>query len=242
MGSCPLLSSTLTLQELSRCALWLSARDHQGSKDPEEKSQHNKQTKKTDRQTGKKKKTGTECILIWENGSWLTTANVNALSSLPTHESLLFSKSPLQAASWGVSPGLLRGSTRGLFRQVQHSGLVLPGPCPAEIMYRLLGLRPVLKGSRPHNTALWLPPAGHRLRAVPPQDKDRVLSHSRCSEASKAKAHCRPEITGNGSSQAAAAAAPPNIFFCDGSLGQACLFQIAWRHFVQTSQLLRKST
>lgn len=38
-----------------------------------------------------------------------------------------------------------------------HSGLALPGPCPAEIMYRLLGLQPVLKGPRPHNTALWLP-------------------------------------------------------------------------------------
>lgn len=170
MGGCPLLSSTLTLQELSRCALWLSARDHQGSRDPEEKSQHNKQTKKTDKQTNKtnkKKKTGTECILIWENGSWLTTANVNALSSLPTHGILLLSKSPFQEASWDVSPGLLLGSARGLFQQVPHSGLALPGPCPVEIMYRLLGLQPVLNGSRPHNTALWLPPDGYGFHAVP---------------------------------------------------------------------------
>lgn len=89
-GRCPPRSSTLTLQELSRCALWLSAQDHQGSRGPEEKSQHNRQTK-TDRQTDTKqktnKKTGTECILIWENGSWLTTVNVNALSSLPTQGS-----------------------------------------------------------------------------------------------------------------------------------------------------------
>lgn len=126
---------------------------------------------KTDRQTDrqkKKKKTGTECILIWENGSWLTTANVNALSSLPTHGSLLLSTSPFQEAP-GVSPLGLPGSwARGLFGQVRHSGLALPGPCPAEIMYRLLGLQPVLKGPRPHNTALWLPPDGHGLRAIPP--------------------------------------------------------------------------
>lgn len=60
-----------------------------------------KTDRQTDRQKKKKKKTGTECILIWENGSWLTTVNVNALSSLPTHGSLLLSKSPfLPWASW----------------------------------------------------------------------------------------------------------------------------------------------
>lgn len=99
-----LRSLRLSLQELSRCALWLSARDHQGSRDPEEKSQHNKQTdRQTDRhkkttnnkQNKQTKKTGTNCILIWENGSWLTTANVNALSAPPTHECLLLSKSLL---------------------------------------------------------------------------------------------------------------------------------------------------
>jgi hypothetical protein len=46
-----------SLQELSRCALWLSAWDHQGSRDPEEKSQHNRQTEQTDRQNQKKQKT-----------------------------------------------------------------------------------------------------------------------------------------------------------------------------------------
>lgn len=44
----------------------------------------------TDRQKQKtNKKTGTKCILIWENGSWLTTANVNAPSYPPTHECLI---------------------------------------------------------------------------------------------------------------------------------------------------------
>lgn len=147
----------LSLQELSRCALWLSAWDHQGSKDPEEKSQHNKQ--RTDRQTDKNKKTnkktGTKCILIWGNGSWLTTANVNAPSSPPTHECLSYPNYEFKVAFWGVSSlGFYWGLPGG---HGPHSGLVLPGPCPAEIMYRLLGLRPVLKGPRPHNTALWLP-------------------------------------------------------------------------------------
>jgi hypothetical protein len=50
----------------------------------------NRQTDKTKKKKKQKtkqnrKKTGTECMLIWGNGSWLTTANVNALSSLPTH-------------------------------------------------------------------------------------------------------------------------------------------------------------
>lgn len=41
----------------------------------------NKKKKTTTNKTNKK--TGTNCILIWENGSWLTTAHVNALSSPP---------------------------------------------------------------------------------------------------------------------------------------------------------------
>lgn len=116
-----LRSLRLSLQELSRCALWLSARDHQGSRDPEEKSQHNKQTKNRQTDTHKKqkttnktnKKTGTNCILIWGNGSWLTTANVNALSSPPTHECLLLSKLLLKDSLLGcVFPGLLLGDPR----------------------------------------------------------------------------------------------------------------------------------
>jgi hypothetical protein len=57
----------------------------------------------------------------------------------------------------GVCPGLLLGALREGFVAGLHSGLALPGLCPAEIMYRLLGLQPVLKGPRPHNAALWLP-------------------------------------------------------------------------------------
>lgn len=164
------------------------------------------QNRQTNRQKKKKKKTGTECILIWKNGSWLTTANVNALSSLPSHGSLLFSKSPFEEVSWG-SPLLAGGG--GLARpegsrQVRHSGLALPGPCPAEIMYRLLGLRPVLKGPRPHNTALWLPPDGHGLRAVPPPNKKRILPAVSFTAGAwcKVAAHRRRQIAGNGSSQA----------------------------------------
>lgn len=73
---------------------------------------------------------------------------------LPTHPPMnVLSK--LNVASWGVSSlGFYWGLPGG---HGPHSGLVLPRPCPAEIMYRLLGLRPVLKGPRPHNTALWLP-------------------------------------------------------------------------------------
>lgn len=172
--------------------------------------------KKKKKKTNQKKKTGTECILIWENGSWLTTANVNALSSLPTHGHLLCSKSPFQEASWGVSPGLLRGSTRGLFWQVQPSGLALPGPCPAEIMYCLLGLRPVLKGSRPHNTALWLPLYSHRLRTVAPQDEDRAgfcLTAGAQRRVKQRRTAGQRSQAMNGSSQATAAGPPPNILF-----------------------------
>lgn len=120
--------------------------------DGQRTDRQNKQTNNKQQQ----KKTGTKCILIWENGSWLTlTANVNALSALPTNEGLLLSQSPVQTASWGIFPlGFYWGLPGGNGLQ---SGLALPGPCPAEIMYRLLGLQPVLEGPRPHNTVLWLP-------------------------------------------------------------------------------------
>lgn len=160
MGGCPLLSSTLALQELSRCALWLSARDHQGSRDPEEKSQHNRQTdtKQTDRQTKKKKKTGTECILIWKNGSWLTTANVNALSSLPSHGSLLLSKPPFEEASC-VSPLLGSGGLgqRALGRSGTVDWLCL-GPAQQRSCIASWGCGPSSRGPD-----LTIPPCGcHR--------------------------------------------------------------------------------
>lgn len=169
----------LSLQELSRCALWLSARDHQGSRDPEEKSQHNKQTK--DRQTHTKnkkqqtkqtKKTGTNCILIWENGSWLTTANVNALSSPPTHECLLLSKLLLKDSLLGcVFPRLLLGDPRRT-RSPQWAGFAWALPSRDHVSPPGAAARP-----QRSQTSQYRPVAAtghHGLGVVPPCGKERL--------------------------------------------------------------------
>lgn len=101
-------------------------------------------------------------------GKWIMVNNSKCeCPFLPAHP---WKSIPLQITMAGSLLGCLPWAFRGLgqraLRQVRHSGLALPGPCPAEIMYHLLGLRPVLKGPRPHNTALWLPPDGHGLSAV----------------------------------------------------------------------------
>lgn len=111
------------------------------------------------RQTDKKKKTGTECILIWKNGSWLTTANVNALSSLPSHESLLLSKPPFfEEASW-VSPPLGGGGLgqRALGRSGTVDWLCL-GPAQQRSCIASWGCGPSSRGPD-----LTIPPCGcHR--------------------------------------------------------------------------------
>lgn len=119
----------------------------------------------------------------------------------PPVKVLLLSKS-LFGSFLGCLPGASPGASgRGLFGTVSHSGLALPGPCPAEIMYRLLGLQPVLKGPRPHNTAQWLPKDYQGLPAVPPRGKDRVLylasltaigAQALSAELKLLAAHCRP--------------------------------------------------
>lgn len=129
---------------------------------------------KTDRQTDKKKKTGTECILIWENGSWLTTANVNALSSLPTQGRLLLSKSPFREASWGISPGLPGDLERALpAGPAQWTGFVWALPSRDHVSPPGAAARP--QGAQTSQYRPVVPPDRHGLRAVPPRNKDRVL-------------------------------------------------------------------
>lgn len=119
-----------------------------------------KQTK--NRQTDKKKKkTGTECILIWENGSWLTTANVNALSSLPTHGSLFLSKSPWPEAFWGVSPGLFGGLARGLFGRFGTVDWLCLGPAQQRSCITSWGCGPSSRGPD-----LTIPPCGCHQMAM----------------------------------------------------------------------------
>lgn len=92
-------------------------------------------------------------------GKWIMVNNNKCeCPCLPAHP---WKSIHLRVTISGSLLGCLPWASSGLFPQVPNSGLALPGPCPAEIMYRLLGLRPVLKGSRPHNTALWLPREGH---------------------------------------------------------------------------------
>lgn len=104
-------------------------------------------------------------------GKWIMVNNskCESLSSLPTRGGSI----PLQVTNsgslLGAFPGLLLGAPKRALWHGLHSALASPGPCPAEIMYRLLGLRPVLGGPRPLNPALWLPQDSHGLRAVPAQ-------------------------------------------------------------------------
>lgn len=116
-------------------------------------------------------------------GKWIMVNNSKCeCPFLPAHPRKFYSfpshqfRKPSEVSPGGFHLGV-RGtvSPRGLWHGL-HSGLALPGPCPAEIMYRLLGLRPVLRGPRPHNTALWLPKDGQGLHTVPPCGKEGFCS------------------------------------------------------------------
>lgn len=83
-------------------------------------------------------------------GKWIMVNNskCESLSSLPTRGGSI----PLQVTNsgslLGAFPGLLLGAPKRALWHGLHSALASPGPCPAEIMHRLLGLRPVLRGAQ----------------------------------------------------------------------------------------------
>lgn len=125
-------------------------------------------------------------------GKWIMVNNSKCempFPPCPPVKVLLLSKS-LFGSFLGCLPGASPGASgRGLFGTVSHSGLAL------------LGLQPVLKGPRPHNTAQWLPKDYQGLPAVPPRGKDRVLylasltaigAQALSAELKLLAAHCRP--------------------------------------------------
>lgn len=109
-------------------------------------------------------------------------------------------------------------------------------------MYRLLGLQPVLKGPRPHNTALWLPQDTMGLvlcpRVVRKGSVSSLASAAPSVECVSSLCRANLEMLGNGISE-------PGKLWEDTaevvprSLGHVCFFQIVQYHLAQTSHFFQ---